>query len=134
MVLTFKKSKNYWILIRIKEVDIKFGFGLYFLGKAQKERDTDLSGLLQSLAKNPVADTVDLMYLSAVVEAELDGVKLQLTKREFLDYLESIEDFKNTEGIIAQWSKGLMETIKGNFLPDEPNEDVAEKEDDVKKK
>jgi hypothetical protein len=117
------------MVLKIKGKDIKFGFGLYFLGKAQKENSTDLRGLLESLSKNPIADMVDLMYYSAKCEAELDEVKLDLTKREFLEHLEETKDFQNTDGLISQWSKGLMETIRGNFLPES-----KEEEGEVKKK
>lgn len=119
------------MIIKIKGYNIKFGFGLYFLGKAQKENNTDLNGLLKSLAKNPIADMVDLMYYSAKCEAELDDVKLQITKRDLLNHLEEIKDFDNTDGHIAKWSSGLMESIKGNFLPE--NTETDEKEDDLKK-
>lgn len=117
------------MVLKIKGKDIRFGFGLYFLGKAQKENGTDLMGLLQSLQKNPISDMVDLMYFSAKCEAELDEKELEITKREFLEHLEETKDFHNTDGVIARWSKGLMETISGNFLPE-----TKEKEDGIKKK
>lgn len=117
--------------LKIKEHDIKFGFGLYFLGKAQKIRNEDLGELLRSIAQNPLADVVDLMWLSAEVEAELDEVELSIKKRDFVNYLEEVEDFKNDKGIIAQWSTKLIGTIKGNFLPEDNGN---EKEDTSKKK
>lgn len=118
------------MVLKIKEKDVKFGFGLYFLGKAMKERDTDLKGLLESLSKNPIVDMVDLMYFSAKCEAELDEVGISITKREFLEHLEITDDFQNTEGLLAKWSNMFLESIKGNFLP----EAKEEKEDEVKKK
>lgn len=119
------------MIAEINGKKVKFGFGLYFLGKAQKKFNTDLNGLLKSLIKNPIADMVDLMYYSAVTEAELDEVELTITKREFLEYLEKTKDFQDFDGILAKWSGGLVESIKGNFLPDEePSEEV----EDVKKK
>jgi hypothetical protein len=113
------------MIIDINGHDIKFGFGLYFLGKAQKEQNTDLSGLLQSLVKNPIADMVDLMFFSAKCEADLDEVKLQITKREFLDFLESNNDFQKTDGYLAQWSTKLVDSVKIMFSE---NENVVENE------
>lgn len=107
------------MVINIKGKEVKFGFGLYFLGKAQKHNDTDLNGLLQSLIKNPIADMVDLMYYSAKCEAELDDVELGISKRDFLEHLESVNDFTNTDGYLAKWSGNLVESIKGNFLPED---------------
>ena len=118
------------MIIKVKGHDIKLGFGLYFLGKAQKENDTDLQGLLKSLAKNPIADMCDLMWFSAVCEAELDEVELPIKKRDLIEFLEQSKDFDNTEGILARWSKKFTDTIRGNFLP---KEEVVE-DDGVKKK
>ena len=120
------------MVIEINGKSVKFGYGLYFLGKAQKEHNTDLNGLLQSLVKNPIADMVDLMYFSAKCEAELDEVKLPITKREFLEFLENTGDFKKTDGLLAQWSNGLVESVKGYFLENDA-EETNDKEIDVKK-
>ena len=117
------------MVLNIKEKDVRFGLGLYFLGKCLKEFDTDLNGLLKSLVKNPISDMVDLMYFSAKCEAEIDGIKLELTKREFLEHLEATKDFQNTEGLLATWSNAFVESIKGNFLPE-----TKEEEGEVKKK
>lgn len=116
------------MIVTIKGHNIKFGYGLYFLGKAMKQQDTDLQGLLSSISKNPIADIVDLMYFSAKCEAELDEVKLQITKRDFLDYLEETNDFKNDQGLIAMWANSFTESLKGNFLPEvEENSNANEK-------
>ena len=112
------------MIANIKGHSIKFGYGLYFLGKAQKEHNTDLQGLLQSLLKNPIADMVDLMYYSAKCEAELDEVNLKITKREFLTHLEETKDFDDTNGLLAKWSNSLVGTIKGNFLPEESEDKI----------
>ena len=56
--------------IKINGKDIKFGFGLYFIGKAQSEKDTDLQGLLKSI--KTVSDVIDLMYIDAKTEASPD--------------------------------------------------------------
>jgi len=111
---------------------IKFGVGLYFLGKAQKEYNVNLAGLLSSLIKNPIADMVDLMYFSAKCEAEIDEVKLNISKREFITFLEQTKDFDNTDGILAEWSGLFVKSIKGSFLPEiEDNDEISE---DQKKK
>lgn len=116
------------MVVRIKEHDIKLGFGLYFLGKAQKKGNTDLNGLLQSLIKNPIADMVDLMYYSAICEAELDDIQLPISKRDFVEYLEQTKDFEKLDGLVARWSNKFMETIKGNFLPEaKDSEEVVKK-------
>ena len=117
------------MVIKVKGHDIKLGFGLYFLGKAQKKNDTDLQGLLKSLVKNPIADMCDLMWFSAVCEAELDEVELPIKKRDLIEFLEETKDFDNTEGILAKWSAKFTDTIRGNFLPKEESKD-----DGVKKK
>lgn len=117
------------MVLKINGQDVKFGFGLYFLGKAQKEQNTDLNGLLQSLVKNPISDMVDLMFYSAKCEAEIDEVELKITKRQFLTHLEETKDFDNTDGLLARWSNKFIETIKGNFLPEGSKEvdEAAEK-------
>jgi len=111
------------MIIKIKGIDVKFSVGLYFLGKAQKEYNTDLQGLLNSLIKNPLADMVDLMYYSAKCEAQLDDIEVPITKREFVSYLEDSNDFQKTDGVLAEWSKKFVESIRGNFLPE--NEEVT---------
>ncbi len=116
--------------INIKGHSVKFGVGLYFLGKAQKENDTDLGGLLQSIAKNPVADMVDLMYYSAKCEAELDDINIPISKRDFLEFLEENDDFKNTDGHLAKWSNDLVKSVKVMFAENDKEEAVA---DGVKK-
>lgn len=121
------------MILNIKGNDIKFGYGLYFLGKAQKENNTDLNGLLQSLVKNPIADMVDLMYYSAKCEAELDEVKLSISKRDLLDYLEQNNDFNNADGALSKWSAKLVESVKGLFTVNE-TETATKDEELVKKK
>jgi hypothetical protein len=116
--------------LEINDKSVKFGFGLYFLGKAQKKFNTDLQGLLSSIVKNPLSDIVDLMYYSIVVESELDELEAPITKREFITYLESVNDYGNTDGLLAKWSNKFIESIKGNFLP----EGTEKEEDAVKKK
>ena len=116
------------MLINIKGKDVKFGFGLYFLGKAMKNQDTDLQGILTSISKHPIADMVDLMYFSAKCEAELDNVELQISKRDFLEHLEATNDFKNTDGLLAEWANKFTESLKGNFLPENEEEQTANDE------
>ena len=117
------------MVITINKHEIKLGFGLYFLGRAQKKFDTDLQGLLESLIKNPISDMVDLMYLSAQCEAELDEVELPIKKRDLVEHLERVNDFDNSEGILAKWSKGFAESLNGYFLPkdDEKSEGSKKK-------
>lgn len=116
------------MIIKIKDHDIKLGFGLYFLGKAQKANDTDLNGLLNSLIKNPISDMVDLMWYSAQCEAELDGVELPITKRDLVEHLETTNDFDNLDGYLSKFNAGIVETIKGHFLPeDDEKEEVKKK-------
>lgn len=116
------------MVIKIKNHDIKLGFGLYFIGKAQKNQDTDLHGLLSSLVKNPISDMVDLMWYSAQCEAELDEIELPIKKRDLVDHLEQTKDFDNVDGMLSKWSAKFIETIQGNFLPKE------DEKGDVKKK
>lgn len=118
------------MVLEINNKEVSFGYGLYFLGKAIKKNDTDLSGLLQSLVKNPLSDMVDLMFFSAQCEAEIDGVDLNITKREFLVFLDSTDDFKHLDGALAKWSKKLLETIQGSFTVD--NEDLKESSEEKK--
>lgn len=113
--------------VKINDKTVKFGYGLYFLGKAQKQWNTDLQGLLQSIVKNPIADMIDLMYFSAKCEAELDDVGISLTKREFVEHLEKIKDFHNDQGVLATFVKGLVESIQGNFLPEQEEEGSKKK-------
>jgi len=120
------------MVLQIKGHDIKFGFGLYFLGKAQKEYHTDLNGILQSLIKNPISDMVDLMFFSAKCEAELDDINLPISKRDFLNYLEENNDFDNLNGALSKWSQNFVETIKGNFLPQQEEEKEVEEETEKK--
>lgn len=119
------------MILKINDKDVKFSFGLYFLGRAMKKNDTDLKGLLVDIAKNPISDVVDLMYFSAKIEAEIDETKLDLTKREFLKFLEDNNEFNKNDGVINQWANGLQETVKGYFLP---NNDTEETEVDTEKK
>lgn len=114
------------MVVEINKHQIRFGFGLYFLGKAQKEKNTNIIGLLQSIINNPIADSVDLMFYSAKCEAELDEIKLPIKKRDFVEFLESKKDFDDENGILAQWSNGFVESIKGNFLPDENEKEGEE--------
>ena len=113
--------------IKIKEHDINFGFGLYFLGKAQGEKGVDLNGLLKGLKNN--TDIIDLMFLSAKTEAYLDEVAFPLTRREFVEFFTTDKDSLK---IIKQWETQFVEDIKGHFLP-ENKEDEKENEE-VKKK
>jgi len=111
------------MVIKIKEHDIKLGFGLYFLGKAQKKNDTNLGGLLKSMGKDPIPEIVDLMFFSAQCEAELDEIDLPIKKRDFVEYLEDKKDFDDTEGVLAKWSSKFIKTIEGSFLPKEGNDE-----------
>ena len=107
---------------------IEFSYGLYFLGKAQKQRKQDMVEMLNDMATN-ISDSVDLMYLSAEIECELNNSQMPITKKEFVDFLEKENDFKNTEGYLAKWAKELLKTVKGHFLPEQEGSS-----DDVKKK
>lgn len=121
------------MVIQIKGFDIKLGFGLYFLGKAQKKNDTDLKGLLNLLIKNPIADMVDLIYYSAQCEAELDEVKLPINKRDLVEFLEETKDFDNVDGVLTKFNKEIIKTITGSFLPKDDEKGEDEK-GNVKKK
>lgn len=112
--------------IDFKEHKIKFGFGLYFLGKAQSDKGVDLNGLLQGIKNN--VDIIDLMYISAKTEAYLDEVNLPFTRREFITHFEENSDFNKS---IKDWELKFVESIKGHFLPSE--EDIKEVEDSEKK-
>ena len=112
------------MVINIKEHDIKFGFGLYFLGKAQSHNNVDLNGLLQGLKNN--TDIIDLMFLSAKTEAYLDEIDFPLTRREFVEFFTTGKDSLK---LIKEWELQFVEDIKGHFLP----ENKDEKGDEVKK-
>lgn len=111
--------------INFKEHKIKFGFGLYFLGKAQSDKGVDLNGLLQGIKNN--VDIIDLMYISAKTEAYLDEINLPFTRREFISYFEENRDFDKH---IKEWELKFVESVKGHFLPKE--EDSENKEGEKK--
>ena len=112
----------------INNKEVNFTFGLYFLGKAQKEFNTDLNGLLQNIAKNPLSDITDLMYYSIKCSAELDEIKPEISKREFVEHLETNSEYAKEDGIIKQWTDKFIESIKGHFLPnDNETEDTESK-------
>lgn len=107
--------------LEVKGNSIVFGFGLYFLGKAQSDKKTDLNGLLKGLVNN--TDVIDLMYISAKTEAYLDEKDLSFNRREFIDLILSDE---NSLTLIEKWSNEFVESVKGHFLPQEESEDSKE--------
>ena len=109
--------------------EVGFSYGLYFLGKAQEATDKDLFHIVQHLGQNALSFLPDLMYLSMEVDAQLDGNELQLSKREFIEWLEKEKDLANDDGLGAKFIKGLTSTIKDNL----PKDDVKE-DGNVKKK
>lgn len=112
----------------INNKEVEFSFGLYFLGKAQKEFNTDLKGLLENIIKNPLSEVADLMYYSIKCNCEIDEVELPITKREFISFLELGGEYGKKDGIIKQWTDKLLVTIKGTFeMEDEGNEGVDKK-------
>ena len=119
------------MILKINNKDIKLGYGLYFLGKAIKERETDIIGLLNGINKYPISEVVDLMYFSAKCEAELDETILPISKRDLLNFLEANNDFTDDKGNIAKFSKGLVDSIQEHFLPH--SKEVAEDTTDEKK-
>ena len=86
---------------------------------------------MQNIAKNPLSDITDLMYYSIKCSAELDDVKPQITKREFVEHLENNGEYAKDNGIIKKWTDKFIESIKGHFLP---NESEAENNTESKKK
>ena len=108
--------------------EIGFSNGLYFIGKAQQELGKDLFQLVEELGKNTLSFLPDLMWLSIKVDAELDDKLPLITKREFIEYLETNKDLSDDKGIGARFVAEFSNSIKTN-LPVEEKED-----DDVKKK
>jgi hypothetical protein len=113
--------------VDINGKQIKFGFGLYFLGKAQSHFNKDLGSLLTGL-KNRV-DIVDLMYVSAKSEAYLDDEPFEYTKREWVKLF--IDD-NVSDDTITQWETKFAESIKGliPILDEDKNDEGI----DIKKK
>jgi len=116
----------------IKGKEVKFSYGLYFLGKAQKITNNTLYGMLQGIQENPLCDVVDLMYLSMKVECDLDDLKVPFTKREFIQYME-VEEYGKEDGIIYKWTSKLIESISGHFLPKNEDEGNENQEEEKKK-
>ena len=117
--------------IEVKGVNVDLSFGLYFLGKVLKKYDSDLVTFLALLQKNPLAEFVDVMYFCIECNADLDGIKPPITKREFVNFLQDNDDFNNKEGVLANFSKGLITSINGHFTPNQEDENDSE---EVKKK
>ena len=100
---------------------IGFSKGLYFIGKAQQELGKDLFQLVEELGKNTLSFLPDLMWLSIKVDAELDGNLPQITKREFIEYLETNKDLSDAKGLGARFIHEFSESIKTNLPVDEDN-------------
>lgn len=95
---------------------IKFSYGLYFLGKAVEETGKDLAQILLDIQNNPHSELVDLMYLSYKVNCKLDEVKPDVSKRQFVEYIERSKDLSNDDGLAANFLNKLTETMN-EFLP-----------------
>ena len=107
--------------------EVNFTFGLYFLGKAQKEFKTDMHGLLNGIVENPLADITDLMYFSLKCNAEIDEIEVPFTKRFFVEYLENNKEYAKEDGIIKKWADAFIESIRGHFLPKEKEVEAEKK-------
>jgi len=111
----------------IKGNEIGFSNGLYFIGKAQEELGKDLFQLVEALGNNTLSFLPDLMWLSIKVDAELDDKQPLISKREFIEYLETAKDLSDDKGIGARFISEFSNSIKTN-LPQ------VEDKDEVKKK
>lgn len=112
--------------VKIKDKEVKIGYGLYFLGVAQKELNTDLNGLLQGLIKYPISEMVDLLWLSIKCEASLDEVELPIKKRDLVEHLQDTKDFEDEDGILAKFSNNFVKSIRGSFIGEEEGESSEE--------
>lgn len=118
--------------INIDGNEIKFGFGLYFIGKAQSFFDTDLKGLLTRTKNN--MDVAELMYISAKSEAFLDEKPFSYSIR---DWISLFETDKVGNEVLTDWQTVFIDSIKGHFLPEDNTTDIEvvdEEEVTVKKK
>lgn len=109
--------------------EIGFSHGLYFIGKAQEVFKKDLFELVGTLGSNTLSFLPDLMYLSLKVDAELDDKEPKISKREFIEWIETTKDLANDKGLGAKFVSEFTKSIKSN-LPEEK----VEAEEDVKKK
>ena len=108
--------------------DINFSYGLYFIGKAREKTGKDISEVFTGIQANPHSELVDLMYLSIEVDASLDGKKPPLTKREFVEYIQSSNDLNNDDGFGATFLKELTKSLFENVpKSDEDGKEVKKK-------
>ena len=96
--------------VEIDGKEISFGFGLYFLGKAQGVLGLELVELLASLKTR--ADIVDLMYVSAKTEAYLDDKIFVYSKRDWVDLF--INDTAEVK-VITDWEVEFVKSVQGLF-------------------
>lgn len=112
---------------KVGDKELGFSHGLYFIGKAQEEFNKDLFQLVGALSSNTLGFLPDLMYLSMKVDAELDGDKPKISKREFVEWLESTKDLNNEKGLGATFISEFSKSIKSNLPEDESTESSKKK-------
>ena len=107
--------------------EIGFSNGLYFIGKVQRELGYDLFQLVDELGKNTLSFLPDLMWISIKVDAELDDKLPAISKREFIEYLETTQDLSKNEGVGARFVKSFSESIKVNLPVEESGGEEVKK-------
>ena len=107
--------------------EVGFSYGLYFIGKAQEETGKELYEIVNSLSKNALSLIPDLMYLSISIDAQLDGKKPAITKREFIEWMESEKDLAKDDGLASQFIQSFTETIKDNLPKDDVDGEIKKK-------
>lgn len=117
------------MIAEIKGKKVKFTVGLYFLGEAQAELNMNIDELIRAVINNPSKYLLDLMFISARVEAELDEKPCPITKRDLVEWLDESDDFAKNDGIGAEFSNKLVKSLTKHL----PKPEEAEPVEDEKK-
>jgi len=116
------------ITLKFPKQELKCSLGLMFLGELLDETGLSLEEAGEQMQKNPFKLIPTMIYVSARVEAELDGKDFDLTRRQLVEIIEEDGGIGSEQitKFVEEWTKSLFKGV--------PTEEPAEEGGDKPKK
>lgn len=117
------------VVLKFKDKEFEFFFGLSFLGEFLKDNDLDIQGVFNNINKEPYSFIPKLMFASYKHNCERKGVEVELKPFELSDFIEETGYFKDgseSEKFVKPFLQSIIDSL--------PISDEDKKNDAPKKK
>lgn len=101
------------IKLEFKERDLLCALGLEFLGEFLDVVGIDVEEVGRKVGQNPFKWVPVMIYHSAIIEGELSGKPVELTKREVINLLENAGGIASPQAkyFLNEWTKSMTRGV-----------------------